>query len=343
MGKYAGNNKNLKKIFGEKPILYVLNKSDLADGKADAFLALSDVDEENILLSLFAENNMSGKIITKINRIEFDSVIRKLELDSIINPKSLTAENIVRYVRAMKNTIGSNVETLYGIIKDKVEAAEFIVREPSKLIGKPLMELKFKKNLPVEKNISPTEGKNNIFKGRMKKALFIDRDGTLIKEPADEQIDSFEKLEFVPKVIKNLGFIRQHLDYEFVMVSNQDGLGTDAFPEDTFWPAHNLMMRTLEGEGVTFDDVLIDRSFPADNAPTRKPRTGLLTAYMDGTYDLPACYVIGDRATDVELAKNLGCRAIYLQDTTEELPAPLRIVENTGEGFWRAISGLEDM
>lgn len=151
----------------------------------------------------------------------------------------------------------------------------------------------------------------------MKKALFIDRDGTIIKEPADEQIDSFEKLEFVPKVIKNLGFIRQTLDFEFVMVSNQDGLGTSAFPEDTFWPAHNLMMRTLEGEGIYFDNILIDRSFPADNAPTRKPRTGLLTEYMNGTYDLSACYVIGDRATDVELAKNLGCRAIYLQpDTT---------------------------
>lgn len=157
----------------------------------------------------------------------------------------------------------------------------------------------------------------------MKKALFIDRDGTIIKEPADEQIDSFEKLEFVPKVIKNLGFIRQTLDYEFVMVSNQDGLGTDSFPEETFWPAHNLMLRTLEGEGITFDDILIDRSFPADNAPTRKPRTGLLTAYMDGTYDLSACFVIGDRATDVELAKNLGCRAIYLQDTTESLSEEL--------------------
>ena len=157
----------------------------------------------------------------------------------------------------------------------------------------------------------------------MKKALFIDRDGTIIKEPADEQIDSFEKLEFVPKVIKNLGFIRQNLDYEFVMVSNQDGLGTDAFPEDTFWPAHNLMMRTLEGEGVTFDNILIDRSFPADNALTRKPRTGLLTEYMDGAYNLSACFVIGDRATDVELAKNLGCMAIYLQDNKSQLSEEL--------------------
>lgn len=157
----------------------------------------------------------------------------------------------------------------------------------------------------------------------MKKALFIDRDGTLIKEPADEQIDSFEKLEFVPKVIRNLGFIRSKLDYEFVMVSNQDGLGTPAFPEETFWPAHNLMMHTLEGEGVTFDDVLIDRSFPADNAPTRKPRTGLLAHYMKGDYDLAACYVIGDRATDAELAKNLGCKAIFLQPDTSTLPESL--------------------
>ena len=153
----------------------------------------------------------------------------------------------------------------------------------------------------------------------MKKALFIDRDGTIIKEPADEQIDSFEKLEFYPKVIKNLSFIRNKLDYEFVMVSNQDGLGTPSFPEDTFWPTHSLMLRTLEGEGIVFDDILIDRSFPADNAPTRKPRTGLLGNYMSGEYDLSACYVIGDRATDVELAKNLGCKAILLQDSTDFL------------------------
>ncbi len=157
----------------------------------------------------------------------------------------------------------------------------------------------------------------------MKKALFIDRDGTIIKEPADEQIDSFEKLEFVPHVIKNLGFIRQTLDYEFVMVSNQDGLGTDSFPEETFWPAHNLMLRTLEGEGITFDDILIDRSFPADNAPTRKPRTGLLTNYLTGDYDMTSCYVIGDRTTDVELAKNLGCKAIYLQTDKSNLPDDL--------------------
>lgn len=152
----------------------------------------------------------------------------------------------------------------------------------------------------------------------MKKALFIDRDGTLIKEPADEQIDAFEKLEFVPGVMRNLAFIRQKLDYEFVMVSNQDGLGTDAFLEDTFWPVHNLMMRTLEGEGVTFDDVLIDRSFPEENLPTRKPGTAMLGRYTSGGYDMEACWVIGDRETDAQLALNLGCRALILKEKDED-------------------------
>ena len=151
----------------------------------------------------------------------------------------------------------------------------------------------------------------------MKRALFIDRDGTLIREPADEQIDAFEKLEFVPGVMRNLAFIRQRLDYEFVMVSNQDGLGTDAFPEDTFWPAHNLMMKTLEGEGVTFDEVLIDRSFPEEHLPTRKPGTGMLGRYMSGDYDMEACWVIGDRETDAQLALNLGCRALILKRKDE--------------------------
>ena len=152
----------------------------------------------------------------------------------------------------------------------------------------------------------------------MKKALFIDRDGTLIKEPADEQIDAFEKLAFVPGVMRNLAFIRQKLDYEFVMVSNQDGLGTDAFLEDTFWPVHNLMMRTLEGEGVTFDDVLIDRSFPEENLPTRKPGTAMLGRYTSGGYDMEACWVIGDRETDAQLALNLGCRALILKEKDED-------------------------
>ena len=155
----------------------------------------------------------------------------------------------------------------------------------------------------------------------MKKILFIDRDGTLVIEPpVDYQLDSFEKLEFYPKVFRNLSFVREKLDYEFVMVSNQDGLGTDSFPEDTFWPVHNLVMKTFENEGITFDNVCIDRSFPEDNAPTRKPRTGMLTKYIDNPeYDLAGSYVIGDRATDVELAKNLGCKAILLQDDKEIL------------------------
>ena len=154
-----------------------------------------------------------------------------------------------------------------------------------------------------------------------KKVLFIDRDGTLVIEPpVDYQLDSLEKLEFYPKVFRNLGFIRSKLDFEFVMVTNQDGLGTSSFPEETFWPAHNLMLKTLAGEGITFDEILIDRSFPEDNAPTRKPRTGMLTKYLDSPdYDLAGSFVIGDRPTDVELAKNLGCRAIYLQDSTEAL------------------------
>ena len=148
-----------------------------------------------------------------------------------------------------------------------------------------------------------------------RKILFVDRDGTLVIEPpVDYQLDSFEKLEFYPKVFRNLYFIRKKLDFRFVMVTNQDGLGTSSFPEDTFWPVHNLVMDTFRGEGVEFDDVLIDRSFPEDNAPTRKPRTGMLTAYMDNPdYDLKGSFVIGDRPTDVELAYNLGCKAILLQ------------------------------
>ena len=151
-----------------------------------------------------------------------------------------------------------------------------------------------------------------------KKILFIDRDGTLVIEPpVDYQLDAFEKLEFYPKVMRNLGFVRAKLDFEFVMVTNQDGLGTPSFPEETFWPVHNLMMKTLEGEGIAFDDVCIDRSMPADNAPTRKPRTGMLTRYLDNPeYDLAGSFVIGDRATDVELAYNMGCRAILLQNDT---------------------------
>jgi imidazoleglycerol-phosphate dehydratase/histidinol-phosphatase len=159
----------------------------------------------------------------------------------------------------------------------------------------------------------------------MKHALFIDRDGTLIIEPsADCQIDSLEKLEFYPKIFRNLWFIRRHLDFEWVMVTNQDGLGTASFPEDTFWPAHHKMLKTLEGEGVTFDDVLIDRSLPADRSPNRKPGVGMLSKYMNGDYDLAHSYVIGDRLTDVELAANLGAKSIWLhapESAAEELAA----------------------
>ena len=163
----------------------------------------------------------------------------------------------------------------------------------------------------------------------MKRALFIDRDGTLITEPADEQIDSLEKLEFLPKVFRNMHFIAKNLGYELVMVTNQDGLGTDSFPEDTFWPAHNKMLKALENEGVVFDDILIDRSFPQDNAPTRKPRTGLLGKYLDGSYDLANSFVIGDRLTDIELAKNLGAKGILLNDgSLNEQLQEKRLAEN---------------
>ena len=149
----------------------------------------------------------------------------------------------------------------------------------------------------------------------MYKILFIDRDGTLIEEPADEQIDSFEKLKFVKGVFRNLAFIREKLDFKFVMVSNQDGLGTDAFPEDTFWPVHNFILQTLEGEGITFDDILIDPHFPEDNAPTRKPNTGLVEKYInDPECDIAHSYVIGDRETDRTFARNIGCKSLILND-----------------------------
>ena len=145
----------------------------------------------------------------------------------------------------------------------------------------------------------------------MKKAIFVDRDGTILAEPYDEQVDSFEKFEFVPGAISGLKLMTG-LGFELVMVSNQDGLGTDSYPWDTFWPTHNLMLKTLEGEGVIFDNILIDRSLPEDNAPTRKPRTGMLGKYLDGSYDLAASFVIGDRASDMELAANLGAKGILI-------------------------------
>mgnify|MGYP002623826967 FL=1 len=169
----------------------------------------------------------------------------------------------------------------------------------------------------------------------MKRLLFIDRDGTLIKEPADEQIDSFEKLEFVEGVFRNLGFIRKNLDFEFVMVSNQDGLGTDSFPEDTFWPVHNFILQTLKGEGIEFDNILIDRHFPEDNHPCRKPGTDMLTEYIDNPeYDLANSYVIGDRETDAQLAANLGCKALILGKddiTWEKIAEILFAGERTAE------------
>ena len=148
----------------------------------------------------------------------------------------------------------------------------------------------------------------------MKKVLFIDRDGTIVIEPTDFQLDSLNKLEFYPKAFQYLAKIANELDYELVMVTNQDGLGTASFPEDTFWPTQNFILRAFENEGVLFDDIFIDRSFPADNAPTRKPRTGMLTKYIDNpNYDLTNSFVLGDRITDVSLAKNLGAKAIFLK------------------------------
>ncbi|RYH74546.1 bifunctional histidinol-phosphatase/imidazoleglycerol-phosphate dehydratase HisB [Flavobacteriaceae bacterium 144Ye] len=147
----------------------------------------------------------------------------------------------------------------------------------------------------------------------MKKVLFIDRDGTLVLEPpVDYQLDSLEKLEFYPKVFQYMSKIANELDYELVMVTNQDGLGTNSFPEDTFWPAQNKIINAFANEGVVFSEVYIDKTFPEENANTRKPRTGLLTKYFSDAYDLENSFVIGDRITDMELAKNLGAKGIYL-------------------------------
>ena len=156
----------------------------------------------------------------------------------------------------------------------------------------------------------------------MKKILFIDRDGTLVLEPDDEQIDSLEKLEFYPEVFTYLGKISKELDYELVMVTNQDGLGTKSFPEDFFWPAHNKLLNSLKNEGVTFSEIFIDRSFPNDNASTRKPRTGMLTNYLDNSeYNLSESYVIGDRISDMELAKNLNSKGILINIDNIKLKA----------------------
>lgn len=153
----------------------------------------------------------------------------------------------------------------------------------------------------------------------MKKALFIDRDGTILIEPkTDFQVDSFEKFAFVPKSISNMTRIYHELDYEFVMVTNQDGLGTDSYPEDTFWPYQNKMLEVLESEGIKFGEILIDRSFEHEGLETRKPGIGMMQKYLSGEYDMANSYVIGDRLTDVKLAQNLGAKAIYIGETAAE-------------------------
>ena len=147
----------------------------------------------------------------------------------------------------------------------------------------------------------------------MKRILFIDRDGTLVEEPTDEQVDALEKIRFTKGVFRHLSFLREKTDFLFVMVSNQDGLGTEAFPEETFWPAHHFILQALADEGITFDEILIDPHFPEDNAPTRKPQTGLVEKYMNNPeYDLEHSYVIGDRDTDAQFARNIGCRSLIL-------------------------------
>jgi imidazoleglycerol-phosphate dehydratase/histidinol-phosphatase len=148
----------------------------------------------------------------------------------------------------------------------------------------------------------------------MKKVLFIDRDGTLVYEPADFQVDAFEKLRFLPQVLRYLGKIARETDYELVMVSNQDGLGTAAFPEESFLAVQNFMLQVFKGEGVEFVEICIDRSFAGENKPTRKPGTGMLTKYLSGEYDLANSFVVGDRETDVQLAKNLGAKAIFIKN-----------------------------
>ncbi|MFD2098652.1 bifunctional histidinol-phosphatase/imidazoleglycerol-phosphate dehydratase HisB [Flagellimonas iocasae] len=178
-----------------------------------------------------------------------------------------------------------------------------------------------------------------------KKVLFIDRDGTIIKETVDEQIDSFEKMIFYPKAFTYLGKIAKELDYELVMITNQDGLGTDIFPEETFWPVHNFILKSFENEGVVFDQVFIDKTFAKDNANTRKPGTGMLTSYFSEEYDLKNSFVIGDRLTDVELAKNLGAKGIFINDEThlgtgeitvkrEELDAYIALESNDWEKIY---------
>jgi imidazoleglycerol-phosphate dehydratase/histidinol-phosphatase len=186
----------------------------------------------------------------------------------------------------------------------------------------------------------------------MRSVLFIDRDGTLIKEPADEQIDTFEKLEFYPKVFQYLSKIAKELNFEIVMITNQDGLGTAVYPETTFWPVHNFVLKAFEAEGVVFKEQFIDRTFAKDNAPTRKPNTGLLTKYFSEDYDLASSFVIGDRLTDIELAKNLGAKGIFINDNTHlgtdevtvtnsELEAYIALETNDWEQIYRFLKSTE--
>lgn len=164
-----------------------------------------------------------------------------------------------------------------------------------------------------------------------KRALFIDRDGTIIVESViDEQVDSFEKLEFLPGVIGNLAFIARTLDFELVMVTNQDGLGTEAFPTEAFEGPHQLMLRTLEGEGVKFNDIVIDTTFEHEHKPTRKPGTALLGKYTGGDYDLASSFVIGDRLTDIQLAQNLGAKGILIASDAEKAEAELHAANLSG-------------
>ncbi|WP_053991079.1 bifunctional histidinol-phosphatase/imidazoleglycerol-phosphate dehydratase HisB [Mangrovimonas sp. TPBH4] len=167
----------------------------------------------------------------------------------------------------------------------------------------------------------------------MKKVLFIDRDGTLIKEPEDEQIDAFEKLQFYPKVFQYLSKISKELDFELVMITNQDGLGTEIFPENTFWPVHNFIIETFQQEDVVFSEQCIDRTFPHENASTRKPNTGLLTKYFSEAYDLSKSFVIGDRLTDVELAKNLNSKAVYINNHTNLGTSEISIQEEELQAY----------
>ncbi len=186
----------------------------------------------------------------------------------------------------------------------------------------------------------------------MKRVLFIDRDGTLIKEPADEQIDSFAKLKFYPKVFQFLAKICKELDFEIVMVTNQDGLGTEAYPEAVFWPIHNFIIETFSSEGVVFEEQFMDRTFAKDNSPNRKPNTGLLTKYFTNGYDLKNSYVIGDRLTDIELAKNLGSKGVFINDNTnfgteeitvqrEALDAFIALETNDWEAIYKFLKAKE--